>query len=196
MPQRNPYTLSFGTEPSEIIPRFLQANEVVDAFCSPEPSQSVFMVTGVRGSGKTVFMTSVSNQIASHEGWIVVELNPERNLLEDLASKLGSQNELAKIFKSAKINLSFFGIGLEVGGSTPITNIELALARMLESIGKKGHRLLVTIDEVTASPQVKEFAAAFQIFLRQKLPIFLRAVFRARAIGSLEARMRFLLRRR
>ena len=38
------------------------------------------MITGVRGSGKTVFMTDISKQIKEDESWIVVELNPEKDL--------------------------------------------------------------------------------------------------------------------
>ncbi len=54
--------------------------------------------------------------------------------LADLAACLGSENGLASIFKEAGINLSMFGIGLVVKGSVPISNIQVALSRMLDSI--------------------------------------------------------------
>ncbi len=170
---QNPYTLAFGTEPTELIPRTVANSEVIDAFSAKQPSQPLYMVTGVRGSGKTVFMTSIASHFRSQDEWIVVELNPERNLLEDLTSKLSSQNQLAAIFSAAKIDLSLLGFGLSLEGAAPISNVETALQRMLESLDKKGKRVLVTIDEVTNSPQIREFAASFQIFLRQKLPIYL-----------------------
>ena len=44
---------------------------------------------------------------------------------------------------------------------------------MLESLKKKGKRVLVSIDEVTNTQQIREFASAFQILIRQDLPIFL-----------------------
>jgi len=169
----NPYTLSFGIEPTEQIPRIKLTSEILDTFTAEIPSQYLYIITGIRGSGKTVLMTSIANNLRENDDWIVVELNPERDLLESLAAKLASDNALATIFQSAKINLSAFGIGLEVKGGVPITDIEVALQKMLESLKRKKKRILVTIDEVSGTKQMKIFASAFQIFIRQKLPIFL-----------------------
>lgn len=170
---KNPYTLVFGKHPSQIISRAFQSAEIINSFQEESPSQQVYMITGVRGTGKTVFMTDVSKKISRYTDWVVVELNPERNLLKSLAAKLSSQDHLARLFQNAKINLSFFGLGLEVSGSVPITDIEAALTRMLESMKKDGKRLLITIDEVVNSPEMRTFASAFQIFIRQDLPVFL-----------------------
>lgn len=170
---KNPYTLVFGKEPNQVISRISQTSAIIDSFSSESPTQQVYMITGVRGSGKTVFMTEISKKIKNNGDWIIVELNPEKNLLEGLAAKLASEHNLAQIFKGAKINLSFFGFGLEVGGVAPITDIEVAISKMMESLKKSGKRVLVTIDEVTSTKTMREFASAFQIFVRQDLPIFL-----------------------
>lgn len=171
--QQNPYTITFGKEPKLSIPRTQQAATVIDSFQADDPSNQVFMVTGPRGSGKTVFMTEVAKCLKGDPRWIVVELNPERDLLEGLAAKLSSENNLARAFREAKINLSFFGLGLTVDGIAPITDIEVALSKMLESIQHAGKRLLITIDEVTNNAHIRVFAASFQILLRQDLPIYL-----------------------
>lgn len=173
MRKRNPYTLTFGKEPGQLIARVAQSQQVIDSFTEEPSTQQVYMITGIRGTGKTVFMTETARKIASQKDWINVELNPERDLLASLAAKLSSENELARLFQSAEINLSFFGLGLEVKGAAPITEIETALQKMLLSLKKKGKRLLISIDEVTNTPQMRAFAAAFQIFLRQDLPVFL-----------------------
>ncbi len=173
MKARNPYTLTFGKEPTQLIARMEQSQQVIDSFLSQPSTQQVYMVTGIRGSGKTVFMTDIARQIARQKDWISIELNPERDLLESLAAKLSSENELAHIFQTAKINLSLFGFGLEVKGAAPIAEIETALQKMLQSLKNKGKRLLICIDEVTNTPQMRAFAAAFQIFLRQELPVYL-----------------------
>lgn len=173
MGKQNPYTLTFGKEPTQLIARAAQSQQVIDAFLGEPSTQQAYMVTGIRGSGKTVFMTETARKIASQKDWISVELNPERDLLTSLAAKLSSENELARLFQSAEINLSFFGFGLEVKGAAPITEIETALQKMLLSLKKKGKRLLISVDEVTNTPQMRAFAAAFQIFLRQDLPVYL-----------------------
>ena len=71
---------------------------------------------------------------------IIVELNSASDIMTDLAASLASEHPLALIFQNAKINLSFFGIGLEVKGTVPITNIQVAITKMLESLKNKIRR--------------------------------------------------------
>ena len=169
----NPYTITFGKEPRSLIPRTLQASTALDEFRQDEPSNQVYVVVGPRGSGKTVFMTNVVGRLACEDDWVTVELKPERDLLEGLVSKLNSERRLASYFRDAKINLSFLGFGVQIEGAQPIVNIETAVTKMLQSLQRHGKRLLITIDEVTSTPAMREFASAFQIFLRQDLPIYL-----------------------
>ena len=134
MTKSNPYSLVFGKEPQQVIPRIAQTDELLQWFAGDPPSQQICMITGVRGSGKTVQMTLAGRHFASQPDWIVTELNPDGDILKSLAAKLASQRTLAKLFQTAKINLSFFGIGLEVNGTVPITDLETALSEMLKTI--------------------------------------------------------------
>lgn len=79
------------------------------------------------------------------------------------------------MIKSAKIDLSFFGFGVSIEGAVPITDTETAIIAILEKMKKSEKRLLITIDEVTNSEYMHVFASAFQIFVRQDLPVFLLA---------------------
>ena len=169
---KNPYNMIFGKEPPQVISRIAQSSEIIMSFQEEPPAQQLYMITGVRGCGKTVFMTEIAKELAK-EDWIVVELNSAEDLMQSLAASLGSENKLAKIFQKASINLSLFGIGLEVKESVPISNIQVALVKMLESLKKHGKRVLICIDEVTVTESMKVFAGAFQIFLRKDLPVFL-----------------------
>ncbi len=173
MIKKNPYNTIFGKEPPQNISRATQMMEVLNSFEEEPPLQQIYMITGIRGCGKTVFMTEVSKELKKDKDWIVVELNSSQDLLNDLAAHLASENELANIFKNASINLSVFGIGFQVKESVPIANIQLALTKMLESLKKHGKKVLICIDEVTATEYMKAFAGAFQIFVRQDLPVFL-----------------------
>ena len=173
MKKKNPYTLLFGKEPKQVISRFSESAQVIENFTDLDYSEQMYVITGVRGAGKTVFMTEIANSLRKESDWIVIELNSDSNLMEDLASKLSSEHKLAEVFKKAKINLSFWGFGLEVDGVAPITNLEVAITKMLESIKRHNKRVLITIDEVISSKSMAEFASAFQIFIRRELPIFL-----------------------
>ena len=42
----NPYTLSFGKQPYQSIPRFAEINEVLEAFLNEPATQQAYMITG------------------------------------------------------------------------------------------------------------------------------------------------------
>lgn len=173
MAETNPFTLSFGKLPSQLVRRMQAHDEVISEFTAELPSQQVFMVSGVRGIGKTVFLTEICHELAEKRDWIVIELNPSKDMLKGLMAKLVSQNELVNIFKSANIDLSFFGFKVSIKGSTPIVDEEVALQKMFDSLRAKKKRVLIAVDEVTNTPYMREFAAAFQIFVRNDAPVFL-----------------------
>ncbi|MBR4759834.1 MAG: ATP-binding protein [Lachnospiraceae bacterium] len=170
---QNPYNLTFGKTPTQMITRITQESEITRAFLAATPSIQVYMVTGVRGCGKTVFMTSVANAIARDDKWIVVELNSSGELLKELAAKLYNTKGLSKLFDSAGINLSFWGIGVNIKKAEPITDLATAVERMLEHLKKREKRVLITIDEVTNTKEMRYFAGEFQIMLRHDLPVYL-----------------------
>ena len=169
---QNPFTLTFGKSPLESIERPLQVNEIIGAFTAEPVNQQMFLLTGIRGSGKTVMMTDISHKLNDRDDWIVIELNPSTDLLNGMLSKLYSNQFCAGLIQSAKINLSFFGFGIEVEGTHQITDTETAIIAILEHLKKSGKRILITIDEVTNNEYMQIFAASFQIFVRQDLPIF------------------------
>ena len=169
----NPFTLSFGKKPVQYISRITQTNEIIDTFNAELPSNQIYMITGVRGSGKTVMMTNIYTELSQLSNWITVELNPTRDLLQSLAAKLYGIPDLHERFLKAKLDFSAFGLGVSIEHAPPITDIEDVLMHMLTHIRKMGKRLLITIDEVTNSENIKIFTSSFQIFLRDDYPIFL-----------------------
>ena len=173
MKKSNPFSLSFGKEPVSYISRDYQSNEILDSFESDTPSYQVCMITGVKGAGKTVAMSAIANTLAADSRWIIVNLNPERDLLRTLTAELSNRKDLFEMFRDAKINLSYLGFGLEIDGEPPITDMVVALRRMLEKLTKSGRRILITIDEVSLNRQIREFASQFQIFMRENLNVFL-----------------------
>lgn len=68
----NPFTLSFGKKPLQYISRLSQTTEIVENFKAAEPSNQIYMITGIRGSGKTVMMTNIAGEIKKEENWVSV----------------------------------------------------------------------------------------------------------------------------
>ncbi len=169
----NPFSLSFGKEPLSEINREQQESEIITGFTAENPEFHAAMITGVRGSGKTVLMTKVAAEIKKNKDWIVVELNPERDILYALAADLSSRKELMQIFKDAKLSISAFGFGIEIDSEPPITDVVVALDRMLAQLTSKGKKVLVAIDETASNKNIREFTGQFQIYVRKNYNIFL-----------------------
>ena len=106
---QNPFTLIFGKSPLESISRLAQTNEIIDAFSTEILNQQIYMITGVRGSGKTVMLTDISKHFKKDKDWIVIELNPDRDLLRSFAAKLYDEKYLREAFLNAKLDLSILG---------------------------------------------------------------------------------------
>ena len=174
--QTNPFTLSFGTEPNQFISRISQSNEIIEAFTSDNPSAYVYMITGIRGSGKTVMLSNLCNSFSDYKDWIVLNVIPNSDILKAILAKLASKKETNKMIVSAKIDLSVFGIGVGVSvEKETIYDIETAFEEILKQISKKGKKLLIAIDEIVNNEFVRVFAATFQLLIRQKLPVYLLA---------------------
>lgn len=162
----NPFNITFGKEPSSIISRTQELEEVFNSFASSSPNSQVYILTGIRGAGKTVAMTTVSDHYKTMPNWITVELNPESEMLEQLASKLYDEGKLKKLFLKTDFSFSFTGIGLSISGDEPVTNVSTLLKKEFEYLKKKGQRVLITIDEAVSNRHMKVFAHEFQTFLR------------------------------
>ena len=169
----NTFSLSFGTRPAELIERPVQASEITESFLSEYVNQRTFMITGVRGSGKTVLLTELAAFFREREDWTVIPLSPESDMIHSLAAKLSSTRQYYEIFRDAKINLSILGFGLEIDGEPPVTDDETAILRMLKSIREKGGHVLLTVDEVTNNEHIRKFAAVYQILIREEMPLFM-----------------------
>ncbi len=169
----NPFSLTFGMKPKEYIERLDTFSSITAVISSEDPENRCFIITGARASGKTVFLTEVGDYYKNEKNWIVIDLNPERDMLESLASKIYDASNLKHLFLKGEFSFSFQGFTFSLRGETPISDVETLLNKMVEKLMKKGIRILVTIDEATNSSYMKTFAHTFQGFLRSKFDVFL-----------------------
>lgn len=168
----NPYTLIFGKEPTQSIPRMIETGEVLDNFLNEPPNQQIYMITGVRGCGKTVFMTEVANTLKSEKNWEVLELSTNQNMLSVMAQSLSKESRFSKLLKRG-IGLSVGGFGVQIDGSADTAEAQIVIRETLSALQRHNKKLLICIDEVVSNQYMKEFASVFQILLRENFPIFL-----------------------
>lgn len=173
MATQNPFAINFGKVPVQYISRDIIIDEILQELLSEDAQNQCFMLTGTRGSGKTVTMTSIEQKVAELDEWIIVRLNPDRDLLNGLVAKLYDSRDFLTKFIDTSVNLSKFGIGINISKKAPVADIESALEIILKELKKRRKKVLVTIDEVSNTAYMREFASSFQIMIREELPIYL-----------------------
>ena len=171
--KNNPFTIAFGREPSNIIKRRKQSDQIKGTFLSDNPMTYAYIITGIRGSGKTVLLSSLCNDFKNDDDWVVVELNPDRDMLESFAAKLYENSNIKYKFVKREFSFSFQGLTLKLSGENPVYDIENLLERMLSILDKHKKKVLVAIDEISNTKSVRTFTHSFQILNRQKLPVYL-----------------------
>lgn len=173
MTKTNPFAINFGIIPAQYIERDLIKEEVLNSIKADVVQNYCYMLTGIRGSGKTVTMTAIERELVNDDDWIVINLSVDRDMLTSLVAKLYDSKKFLLDFLAANVNLSKLGIGLNIENRPPVADVESALEIILREIKKCGKRLLVTIDEVSNTVYMRQFASTYQILIRQELPVFL-----------------------
>lgn len=171
MKQENPFTLTFGQKPTEFISRTEQIGKIIQTFDMELPSSKVYMIAGVRGSGKTVSLTEIADHYANESNWIVLRLSADTDLISGAISEIKRTAEFHHLDLGLNIN---FGVA-ELALSTSKDPIEkdTELRNLLEKIKKQGKRVLFIVDEIVNNAYVKIFASCFQIYITNNYPVYL-----------------------
>lgn len=173
MKKDNPFTLTFGKQPNRYINRYENMNDIISTFEADNPISQTYLISGIRGSGKTVLMTSVANQLRQSDDWVVVDLNSTQPLLPELAMRLmDACKQISNIFEKG-FEVSVAGFGFGYGGGIEERDSVSKIESTVETLIKKNKRVLITIDEAVADDNMRVFASQFQIFVRKNYPIFL-----------------------
>lgn len=184
--ENNPFSLSFGNKPYEYVDRENDKQEMISKLCSIPPMAHCFIITGVRGSGKTVMLTSISKHFQEESNWIVIDINPLDDMRESLAAKLYTSSKVKHIFVEKNFNFSFHGLTFSISGKNPILNIDDLLSKMFNELNKHNIKVLITIDEVSNNQYMRQLALSFQMLIRQDYDLFILATGLYENIASLE----------
>lgn len=173
MKQDNPFIVTFGKMPLNFIPRLNESREIISNFEQQNPSIQNYLITGVRGSGKTALLAYICSYFEDKSDWIVLDMNPERDLLNSIASRLYEKGRAKRLFLKMNFSLSLYGLSLSISGENPINDPESILEKLFQEIKKAKKKVLIAIDEANNSEHIRVFAHSFQAMLRQDMPIYL-----------------------
>ncbi len=168
---KNPFSISFGTEPLNYVDRVNEKTQIIEDISDDFPSNHATIIVGPRGSGKTVFMTSICNDLSKDDKWLIVDPGPKNNILENIASEIYESSKNKFHFLKGEFSFSFKGITFSLKGDKPVSTVNTLLKKMLDVLKKKNIKVLITIDEVDNSSDMKYFIQEFQSLLRQNYPI-------------------------
>ena len=168
----NKFTMTFGQLPSSYINRSYVSEKICGDFSLDFPLSHIYILSGVRGSGKTVLLTNVSKKMAAKKDWVVVDVNPNREILEQVASGIYESENVKHLFLNASFSFSFHGFGFSIEGDVPVSNVKTILEKMLNVLRKHNKKVLITIDEVSNNLHTRSFVHDFQSLLRNDYPVF------------------------
>ena len=172
MSNRNPYTLGFGRIPNEYINRDILISDILDALNNDMVDDQAFKLTGIRGTGKTVTLTAIERELKKEKEWIIVNLRFNADLLTDLVANLYSEVPFITKYIDTNLNLSAFGIGLNISQKSPVASIDVALRKLLKEVKKQKKKILITIDEVQKTQSLLDFIQEFQMLIREDYPLY------------------------
>ncbi len=192
--ENNPFTFEYM--PHEYINRETDEANIIKNLINIPPMSHCFFINGVKGSGKTVMLTSISKHFQEENNWIVIDLNPLDDMREALAAKLYTSSKIKHLFIEKNFNFSFHGLSFSISGKNPILNIDDLLSKMFNELHKNNIKVLITIDEVSNNQYMRQLALSFQMLIRLDYELFILATGLYENISALENEnnMTFLIR--
>lgn len=171
----NPFNLMYGRIPNEsFVDRTYVVDKIFSVFNNDNPSTMAYAITGVRGSGKTVLLRDITNKFSLKENWITIDLNFGSELVISFANKLLYEGTKNNLFLDWKLTINASVVSLTIGRKKEkITDPEIILDEMLKKLKKAGKRVLVAIDEVNNTKEIRYFANVFQSLIGHGYDVFL-----------------------
>lgn len=180
---QNPFSTTFSKMPEYTYISTTEPREMIENFSYESPTEAVYKITGIRGSGKTVIMAYVQNEMRSKQnrehGWSVYTLNPARDMLSQFAANLYGEDFIKESIKTKSINVSaqFFGTGGGIGYSKETDDrhfdIGVEIRKMLDVSKSKRKKILICVDEVSKTPEMMVFALEFGGWLVSDYPVYI-----------------------
>ena len=179
---QNPFVTTYSKIPDNSYIPTDQTTEIVENFSYDRPSESVYKITGVRGSGKTVLLAKVEEEISKmgDAGWRIYRLSPTKDMLQQLLAQM--VDDMGKVGSKGRVNgvnlsATFLGTGGGVGISREkddhFYDVGVEIEKLLKKAGEIGTKILIGIDEVSRTNDMVIFVSEFGKWLRADYPVYL-----------------------
>lgn len=179
---QNPFSTTFSRLPEYTYITTGEPADIIENFSYDRPSEAVYKITGIRGSGKTVILAYVQEKMQSQRfqdaGWLVYTLNPTRDMLQQLSAYLYKEKYIKDSIKSSSIGLTASVLG-NGGGITysrekddKYFDVGVEICKMLDVAAQKKKKILICVDEVSKTPDMVVFALEFGGWILSGYPVY------------------------
>lgn len=166
----NPFNPTFGDVPKILIDNDPKTTDIYK-LVQQSPFARSFFITGVRGSGKTVLLSHLTKMFQQDAACYCIDLLNNDEILTSLAQQLYDQTHspAAKFFDElGSISIGGFSVERHFNKSS----LALTIDKMMAEIQAKHHYVVITIDEVSNSESIRDFAQLFSALKRKQYPIY------------------------
>ena len=166
----NPFTPSFGSVPPSLAGR----EEIIDDVLSGlnngvgDPNRASIL-SGARGTGKTVLLTTISND-AESQGWVSVNVTSGDGLLNEIIIQIRDKAShiLSKKKKKKLEGLQVGPLGFTIDNLEKKTSWRSEITKVIQELNEKNVGLFITVDEISQNDEeLKTLIDAFQHFVRE-----------------------------
>lgn len=173
--KNNPFNLMYGRIPNEsFVNRQTVIDTILNDFNSNNPTTMSYVLTGLRGSGKTVLLRDIVETLDKDPHWYTVSINMGSPIVSSLANKLLFLAQKNRLLLDWKITVNLNIISLTIGRDRrKIDDPEIILEELLRELEDQGIKVLVAIDEVVKTKEIIYFANTYQYLVGKGYNIFL-----------------------
>lgn len=167
---KNPFTHTPGRVGDANISTQLEES-IYENFAYDVPSEYVYKITGIRGSGKTVIFGNILRYYRGlkEDGWLVYDLSSTRNPITTLISYLMLEPEVKKALLSEKADLSISVplVGIHAGIDTKTDyDDEVRLEQLIGILVNAEKRILIGIDDIAKTDEMAQFCSVYAKLIR------------------------------
>lgn len=173
----NPFMPSFGRFPKIVIDQEAALTDYLTGLKLRDAKYQTSLVYGTRGAGKTVFLLNVEKSLRKLGNWYFVRLNNgQGNLLFQLLHGLQrvAGISLVDLLKNIK-SVSVLGNSITWQTLKEFNQIDYdeCLSILLSRLKSQGKSVLIGIDEIEISDDVRAFGSEYQTLIGQEYDISL-----------------------
>lgn len=167
---RNPFDPSFGAPPKVILPNyknnFESPKSVAQAIADDDPNR-VILITGLRGSGKTVLLTQIEQEVMKLADTYIIEINNNQQMIQEFGHSLKDLFMIHSLNDRITTSLpTSFNKGNEDYTTQDIENFMTMLTKLHK-------RVVIFIDEFNHKENTREFIQLLQNLKRHNLNFYL-----------------------